>query len=81
MAGAGEGDFLPCDTSPVRTFSRWGQFRVAGGTIALAWLIILGAFAYGATGVQPDYKSIGAAVFALGIVAACFLYAVREPAP
>ena len=81
MAGAGEGDFLPCDTSPVRTFSRWGQFRVAGGTIALAWLIILVAFAYGATGVQPDYKSIGAAVFALGIAAACFLYAVREPAP
>jgi len=69
-----------CDTSPVRPFSRWGHFRVAGGALALAWVIILGAFAYGATSVQPDYKSIGAAVFALGIAAACFLYAWREPA-
>jgi hypothetical protein len=65
----------------VRQFRRFGFFRLAGGTIALAWLIILAAFAYAATGVQPDYKSIGAAVFALGIAAACFLYAVREPAP
>jgi len=60
---------------------RLGLFRVAGGTIALAWLTILAAFAYAATSVQPDYKSVGAAVFAFGIAAACFLYAVREPAP
>jgi len=56
-----------------------GHFRVAGATLALAWLIVLVAFAYGATSVQPDYKSIGAAVLALGVAAACFLYAWREP--
>jgi hypothetical protein len=65
----------------VRRFRRLGLFRVAGATLAVAWLIILVAFAYAATTLQPDYKSIGAAVFALGIAAACFLYAWREPAP
>jgi len=65
----------------MRRFSRLGLFRVAGATLALAWLTILAAFAYAATIGQPDYKSIGAVVFALGIAAACFLYAWREPAP
>ena len=65
----------------MRPLRRWGLFRVAGATLALAWLIILVAFVYAATSVQPDYKSIGAAVFALGIAAASFLYAWREPAP
>ncbi len=65
----------------MRPFSRWGHFRIAGGTLALAWLTILAAFAYAATIGQPDYKSIGAVIFALGIAAACFLYAWREPAP
>jgi len=60
-------------------FWRLGHFRVAGATLALAWLIVLVAFAYGSTSVQPDYKSIGAAVLALGVAAACFLYAWREP--
>jgi len=62
-------------------FWRLGHFRAAGATLALAWLIIVVAFAYAATSVQPDYKTIGAAVFALGIAAACFLYAWREPGP
>jgi hypothetical protein len=62
-----------------RALRRLGHLRVAGATLAVAWLIILVAFAYAATTVQPDYKSIGAAVFALGIAAACFLYAWREP--
>ncbi len=60
-------------------FWRLGHFRVAGATLASAWLVVLVAFAYGATSVQPDYKSIGAAVLALGVAAACFLYAWREP--
>jgi len=64
-----------------RAFRRLGHFRVAGATLAFAWVIILVAFAYAATSVQPDDKSIGAAVFALGIAAACFLYAWREPGP
>ena len=64
-----------------RGLGRWSLFRVAGATVALAWLILLVAFGYAATTVQPDVKSIGAAVFALGIAAACFMYAWREPGP
>jgi hypothetical protein len=63
----------------VRQIRRLGHVRVAGATLALAWLIILVAFAYAATTVQPDYTSIGAVVFAFGIAAAGFLYAWREP--
>ena len=55
------------------------MLRVAGTGLAIAWLAIVAAFAYGAVSVQPDLKSIGLAVFALGIAGACFLYAWREP--
>jgi len=60
---------------------RWSLFRVAGATLAMAWLIVLVAFGYAATTVQPDVKSIGAALFVLGIAAAGFRYAWREPGP
>ena len=62
-----------------RRLERWSLFRVAGATLVVAWLIVLVAFGYAATSVQPDVKSIGAAVFALGIAAASFMYAWREP--
>lgn len=62
-------------------FGRWSTFRVAAATLAVAWLIVLVAFAYAATSVLPDAKTIGAAVFALGIAAASFMYAWREPGP
>jgi hypothetical protein len=64
-----------------RTLGRLSLFRVAGATLALAWLVALIAFAYAATSLRPNAASIGAAVFALGIAAACFLYAWREPGP
>ena len=64
-----------------RGLGRWSLFRVAGATLGLAWLMVLAAFVYAATIGQPDYKSVGAAVFALGIAAGCFLYAWREPGP
>jgi hypothetical protein len=64
-----------------RALRRWSLFRVGGATIAVAWLVVLAAFAYGATSTTPDLKTAGAAVFALGIAAACILYAWREPGP
>ena len=60
---------------------RWSLFRVAGATLGLVWLIVMVAFVYAATIGKPDLKSIGAAVFALGIAAAGILYAWREPGP
>lgn len=64
-----------------RGLGRWSLFQALGATLALAWVIVLIAFAYAATSVQPDVKGVVAAVFALGIAAACFMYAWREPGP
>ena len=64
-----------------RALRRWTLFQVAGAALAVAWLAIGAAFIYGFATAQPDLKSAGAAVFALGIALACFLYAWREPGP
>ena len=64
-----------------RALRRWTLFQVAGAALAVAWLAIAAAFIYGVAASQPDLKTAGGAVFALGIGLACFLYAWREPGP
>jgi hypothetical protein len=53
--------------------------RFAAGALALAWLGVVGAFAYSATGVTPANPAIVAAASALLIAGAGILYAWREP--
>jgi hypothetical protein len=53
--------------------------RIAGATLGVAWLIVLGAYAYAATLVNPSVGSVVAAVAALLIAGTAILYAWREP--
>jgi hypothetical protein len=53
--------------------------RFAAGVLGVAWLGVLAAFAYSATGVKPTTPAIAAAASALLIAGAGILYAWREP--
>jgi peptidoglycan/LPS O-acetylase OafA/YrhL len=62
-----------------RELRRRSPVRVAAAVLGVAWVAMIIAFAFAATSVTPDWKSIGAAAEALGIAGAAFLYAWREP--
>jgi hypothetical protein len=53
--------------------------RIAAATLAVAWLLILGAYVFAATSVQPSGVSLVAALAALLIAGTAILYAWREP--
>jgi hypothetical protein len=62
-----------------RALGRRDLVRIAVTVLGLAWLLILGAFAYFAVSVQPSLGSLVAAAAAAAIAGAAFLYAWREP--
>jgi hypothetical protein len=53
--------------------------RIAAATVGGAWLIVLAAFVYAASSVQPGGAGIVAALAALLIGGTAILYAWREP--
>jgi hypothetical protein len=62
-----------------RRLRRWGLMRVASGTLGVAWIVVVAAFAYSAISISPRVSGLVAAAAALLIAAAGFLYAWREP--
>lgn len=53
--------------------------RFAAAVLGVAWLGVLGAFAFGAISVQPGTESLVAAAALVAFAGAGFLYAWREP--
>jgi hypothetical protein len=53
--------------------------RVAAIGAGVAWLLLLAAFGFAATTVDPDVASVVAAAGLVAIAAAGFMYAWREP--
>ena len=62
-----------------RAMRRWHLLRILGVPLGLAWLAILGAFAYASTSSRPAPSTIVAAAALAVIAGACFLYAWRDP--
>jgi len=62
-----------------RALGRWDMLRVAAAGFGIAWLGVLAAFVVAVTTVRPDLASVLAAVAAVAIGAAGFMYAWREP--
>ena len=62
-----------------RPLRRWDPMRFAGAVLGVAWLAVLGAFAFGAISAQPGTESLIAAAALVAIAGAGFLYAWREP--
>jgi hypothetical protein len=76
--------FRPCcDTRGMAGFSRALRRRdliqIGAVTLGVAWLGLLGAFAYAASTQQPSAAGLAAAASALLIGGAGILYAWREP--
>jgi hypothetical protein len=67
------------DTAGVDAIRRWDLVQVGAVTLGLAWLGLLGAFAYAATTQKPTTAGLAAAASALLIGGAAILYAWREP--
>jgi len=72
-----------CNTSAVAQFSRamrrWRLLRILGVSLGLAWLAVLGAFAYASANLRPAPSTIVATAALAVIAGACFLYAWRDP--
>jgi uncharacterized membrane-anchored protein len=62
-----------------RRLRRWDLLRIAFVTLAAVWVIVVAAFVFAASSVQPSLSGIVAAAAALLIAATGFLYAWREP--
>src|SRR5207244_12098454 len=79
----GELDERRRDTAAMRVFSRalgrWDMLRLAAMGAGVASLALLAAFVVAGITVRPDLASVLAALGALAIGAAGFMYAWREP--
>jgi hypothetical protein len=62
-----------------RALGRRSPVRIAAAALGLAWLAVLGAFAYASTAINPSTPAIVAAVAGLLIAGAGTLYAWRDP--
>jgi len=62
-----------------RALRRRSLVRIAAVLLGLAWLAVLGAFAYASTTIKPSTPAIVAAVAGLLIAGGGTLYAWREP--
>jgi len=67
-----------CDTAVMNVLSRDPR-RLAAAAIGVALIVLLAAFAYAATSIQPTLSSLVAAAAAALIAGAGILYAWREP--
>jgi hypothetical protein len=62
-----------------RAMRRWHLLRILSVPLGLAWLAVLGAFAYASANSRPAPSTIVAAAALAVIAGACFLYAWRDP--
>jgi hypothetical protein len=62
-----------------RRLRRWELTRIGAATLGVALLVLLVAFGYAATSIQPTLSSLVAAAAAVLIAGAGILYAWREP--
>ena len=62
-----------------RALGRWDMLRLAAMGAGVASLVLLAAFVVGGITVRPDLASVLAALAALAIGAAGFMYAWRVP--
>jgi hypothetical protein len=62
-----------------RRLRRWDATRAGAATLGVALLVLLVAFGYAATTIQPTISSLVAAAAAVLIAGAGILYAWRDP--
>jgi CHASE2 domain-containing sensor protein len=62
-----------------RLLRRRTLFEVSATTLVVAWLFVLGAYAYYASQAKPEVAGLAAAGILLLVAATSFLYAWREP--